>query len=252
MAAYANLFLPFPPLLAHSQPKCGRSLLQPDVPPPLHRAFPSWWTWLGPPSPSPSSENRSDPNHFPKSYSYCWHRHSHSSATGRRPPPTPVAPSVPPSVDDETSTERVEVDFLAAAVGTCGSVLAPTNPILVPALLVPLVDGTAVSFSPPPPSRLGSAKSSVDGIGAGLGFIAPCGESSCGAVCTVLVSRPVDARIIMGCGIWRIYLAILQSALQRSLQSCRLTRPFIHLRARFSSLGSSCLSCGWTRLVLCG
>jgi len=128
-------------------------------------------------------------------------------------PPTPVAPSVPPSVDDETSTERVEVDFLAAAVGTCGSVLAPTNPILVPALLVPLVDGTAVSFSPPPPSRLGSAKSSVDGIGAGLGFISPYGESSCGAVCTVLVSRPVDARIIMGCvGIWRIYLAILQSA----------------------------------------
>jgi len=89
MAAYANLFLPFPPLLAHSQPKCGRSLLQPDVPPPLHRAFPSWWTSLGPPSPSPSSENRSDPNHFPKSYSYmyCWHPHSHSSATGRRPPP---------------------------------------------------------------------------------------------------------------------------------------------------------------------
>lgn len=79
-AAYANLFLPFPPLLAHSQPKCGRSQQRPDVPPPLHRAFPSWLTWLGPPSPSPSSENRSDPNHFPKSYSYC-------SATGRRPPP---------------------------------------------------------------------------------------------------------------------------------------------------------------------
>ena len=86
--------------------------------------------------------------------------------------PIPAAPSAPPSVDDEGSTKRIAVDFLAVAVGACAwSVLAPTT-VLASALVVLPSDGTAVPFLPPAlPSRLGSAALSVDGIRAGLGLI---------------------------------------------------------------------------------
>ena len=92
------------------------------------------------------------------------------ASVGERTASSPIPAA--PSVDNEGSTKRIAVDFLAVAVGACAwSVLAPTT-VLASALVVLPSDGTAVPFLPPAlPSRLGSAALSVDGIRAGLGLI---------------------------------------------------------------------------------